>query len=55
VADHSKFQRTAPARVASLRDIDAFFTDRPLAPALADLCRDWDTDVTVVEANVPAG
>lgn len=55
VADHSKFERTAPARVASLRDIDAFFTDRPLPPSLADLCRDWDTDVTVAEPDGAEG
>jgi len=47
VADHSKFQRTAPARITSLARIDGFFTDAPLPPGLADKCRDWDTQVTV--------
>ncbi|MCC0026848.1 MAG: DeoR/GlpR family DNA-binding transcription regulator [Zhengella sp.] len=47
VADHSKFQRTAPARIASLAAIDTFFTDRPLSPALARQCEDWTTQVVV--------
>ena len=41
VADHSKFQRSAPARIASLHDIDIFFTDKPLAPELASRFVDW--------------
>ncbi|RYH07476.1 DeoR/GlpR family DNA-binding transcription regulator [Tropicimonas sp. IMCC6043] len=47
VADHSKFQRNAPARIASLGEIDGFFTDRPLTPSLDRLCRDWGTSVVV--------
>ncbi|SIO37322.1 transcriptional regulator, DeoR family [Rhodovulum sp. ES.010] len=47
VADHSKFQRSAPARIASLAAIDAFFTDRPLAPDLARRCTDWGTEIVV--------
>ncbi len=47
VADASKFGRAAPVRIASLRDIDAFFTDRPLPPNLATLCRDWGTEVSL--------
>jgi DeoR family glycerol-3-phosphate regulon repressor len=45
VADHSKFQRTAPARIASLADIDMFFTDQPLERALSARCRDWNTEI----------
>lgn len=45
VADHSKFQRTAPARIASLADIDVFFTDQPLVPALSARCREWNTEI----------
>jgi DeoR family glycerol-3-phosphate regulon repressor len=51
VADHSKFQRTAPVRIASLGDLAAFVTDRPLSPALAEQCRGWETQV--VEAAAP--
>ncbi|PHP67691.1 DeoR family transcriptional regulator [Zhengella mangrovi] len=47
VADHSKFQRTAPARIASLAAIDVFFTDKPLGPALSRQCADWTTEVVV--------
>lgn len=56
VADHSKFRRTAPVRIGSLRAIDTFFTDAPLAPDLAALCSDWNTGVEVVRtsAMVPA-
>ncbi|TNF21103.1 MAG: DeoR/GlpR transcriptional regulator [Rhodobacteraceae bacterium] len=50
VADHTKFSRTAPARIASLADVDAFFTDRPLSPDLDALCRGWDTEVVVCGA-----
>lgn len=57
VADHSKFQRSAPARIASLRDIGTFVTDRPLPPALAARCRDWGTGVVVTgpAAETPEG
>jgi DeoR family glycerol-3-phosphate regulon repressor len=47
VADHSKFERTAPARIGALRDIDCFFTDRPLGPDLAAKCAAWRTQVVV--------
>ncbi|QKV17707.1 DeoR/GlpR family DNA-binding transcription regulator [Oricola thermophila] len=47
VADHSKFQRSAPARIASLAEIDTFFTDRPPAAELATRCKDWETEVVV--------
>ena len=47
VADHSKFHRKAPVRVASLADLDAFFTDRALPPALVARCRDWGTGLHV--------
>lgn len=45
VADSSKFQRTAPARIASLGEIDSFYTDKPLTESLDRLCRDWGTKV----------
>ena len=47
VADHSKFTRSAPARIASLSAIDTFFTDQPLAPDLARKCEHWGTEVIV--------
>jgi DeoR family glycerol-3-phosphate regulon repressor len=47
VADHSKLKRTAPARITSLADIDAFITDAPLPPTLASRCAQWGTEVVV--------
>lgn len=49
VADNSKFVRSAPARIASLRDIDMFFTDKPPSPQVQALCREWDTQVVLAE------
>jgi DeoR family glycerol-3-phosphate regulon repressor len=47
VCDHSKLDRSAPARLASLSEITALFTDRPLPADLAARCRDWGTLVHV--------
>lgn len=47
VADHSKLHRAAPARIASLRQIDCVYTDQPLPAELTQRCADWDTKVTV--------
>lgn len=50
VADTSKFDRTAPARICSLQDVDGFFTDEPLAPSLACSCAAWGVSVHVSDA-----
>lgn len=50
VADTSKFDRTAPARICSLQDVDGFFTDEPLAPTLAASCAAWGVSVHVSDA-----
>jgi DeoR family transcriptional regulator, glycerol-3-phosphate regulon repressor len=50
VADASKLQRTAPARIGSLSAIDAVFTDAPLPGDLPAKCREWDTEVVVTRA-----
>ncbi|QOL80468.1 DeoR/GlpR family DNA-binding transcription regulator [Pseudooceanicola spongiae] len=47
VADHTKFKRTAPARIASLQNVDMFFTDRALHPDLSARCADWGTEVQI--------
>ena len=52
VADHSKFKRSAPARISSLADIDSFFTDFPLSDRLATACREWKTKVVVASERV---
>ncbi len=52
VADHSKFKRSAPARIASLAEIDTFFTDRPLSASLAAACQRWRTQVIVADQPI---
>jgi DeoR family glycerol-3-phosphate regulon repressor len=47
VADASKLQRSAPARIASLREVDILFTDRPVPAPLARACDEWGTRVVV--------
>ncbi|MFV0293275.1 MAG: DeoR/GlpR family DNA-binding transcription regulator [Paracoccus sp. (in: a-proteobacteria)] len=49
VADHSKFKRNAPARIASLSEIDMFTTDAPLPARLAQNCKHWGTEVIIPE------
>jgi len=50
VADNSKLKRTAPARIASISDIDTFFTDLALPKALEKRCVDWGTNVVFAES-----
>lgn len=47
VADHTKFTRSAPAKIASLASVDGFFTDAPLPADLASACKDWGTEVVI--------
>jgi DeoR family glycerol-3-phosphate regulon repressor len=47
VADHTKFARRAPVRLASLAELDTLFTDRPLAPDLGDRTDDWGLKVVL--------
>lgn len=47
VADSSKFRRRAPARIASLAQMDSFFTDATLPPGLDAACRTWGTQVCI--------
>jgi DeoR family glycerol-3-phosphate regulon repressor len=51
VTDSSKFARSAPARLATLADIDILVTDRLPSPAIAALCRAHE--VQVVETGGP--
>lgn len=48
VADASKRTRSAPARIASLSQIDTLFTDAPLPGPLAQRCADWGTEIVIV-------
>ena len=45
VADASKFNRTAPVRIASMRSLSTVVTDAPLPQALAESCGTWNTEV----------
>lgn len=47
VADHSKLGRAAPVRIASLGELSAIFTDRPLPDTLAALCTGWSTRISL--------
>lgn len=46
-ADHTKFQRNAPARIGSLAEIACFFTDQPISHTLQRACTEWGTKVHV--------
>lgn len=50
VTDGSKFDRSAPVRIASLRDIDAIFTDR-MPQSLVEKCAEWGTAVFIADAE----
>lgn len=45
VADHSKLERSAPARLASLAEVSVLFTDRVLPVELMAKCEGWGTRV----------
>lgn len=47
VADHSKFSRSAPVKIASLADIDSFFTDTAPETGLARRCDGWKTEIVI--------
>lgn len=47
VADHTKFHRSAPARIASLSELDTVFTDAPLSDTLMQSCDHWGTKVVI--------
>ncbi len=47
VCDHSKLAQSAPARLASLAELDTLFTDAALPDDLMAKCADWGTTVEV--------
>jgi DeoR family glycerol-3-phosphate regulon repressor len=49
VADHTKFKMVAPVRIASLADLDAFFTDVAPPKSIVQLCADNDVFIRTVE------
>lgn len=53
VADATKLGRSAPARIASLADIDIFVTDRLDNPDLATLCQRHNVEVVIADEDIP--
>ena len=49
LADHTKFLRKAPVKIAPLSIIDCFFTDNKLETELLEKCRSWNTEVRYSE------
>ncbi len=49
VADASKLTRAAPVKIASLSELDAIFTDRPLPELLSARCQGWQTEIRLVD------
>jgi DeoR family glycerol-3-phosphate regulon repressor len=49
VADHTKFKMAAPVRIASLADLDGFFTDIAPPKSITALCADNDVFIRTVE------
>lgn len=47
VTDHTKLGRSAPARIASLSELDAVFIDESLPDSLMAACEGWGTRVVI--------
>ena len=51
VADHQKFERSAPVRICDLSQIDMFVTDRPPPARFMEACTVHEVEVVVAEAG----
>jgi DeoR family glycerol-3-phosphate regulon repressor len=51
VADAMKYERTAPVRIGHISELDHFVTDRAPPERIAQLCRESDVSVEVVNAT----
>lgn len=49
VADVSKFNRSAPARIASMQLIHSVFTDDPFPESLQEKCKSWGTEIFLAQ------
>ncbi len=54
VADHTKFKMAAPVRIASLAELDGFFTDVTPPKTVVRLCADNDVFIRTVEHSARA-
>lgn len=52
VADHSKFNRAAPARIASMSALSMVVTDKALPRSLSEQCKEWGTQVVVAKKAI---
>lgn len=51
LADHSKFDRTAPVRIASVAQIDTIVTDAPLSEEMRELCDRSTTEIHTISGD----
>ena len=51
VADHDKFLRNAPARIAALENIDVFVTDKAPPGALMQRAKRWKTQIEIADLS----
>ena len=51
VADHTKYGRSAPGKIGSLRNIHKVFTDDPLPDVLMEKCAEWNTTVIATSST----
>ena len=52
VADHQKFERSAPVRICDLSEIDIFVTDRPPSDRFTEVCAANEVEVVVAQDAV---
>lgn len=45
VSDNSKFERSAPVKIVSLKQIDVFFTDKPPPQSVINLCDENNVNI----------
>jgi DeoR family glycerol-3-phosphate regulon repressor len=53
VSDSTKFDRTAPVRIAHMSQVNSFITDRVTRPSIRQICR--DAGVAVIETTEESG
>jgi DeoR family glycerol-3-phosphate regulon repressor len=51
VSDSTKFERTAPVRIAHISQVDTFITDRCAMASIRDICE--NSEVRLIETAVP--
>ena len=51
VADHMKFGRTAPVRIAQMSDISTFVTDQPPPASVQEICDNNDVTISVTNTG----